>query len=439
MEDGEGEDEEDSAAGSLAGGVAVEGELVDGAGGDTAQSPAGGDAGNVAAEGRGRPGAHEGQQVGAEAGDVGGGHGGARDGVGGRGGADPGGEDVGAGGEDVDDAAVVGVAGDGVGRGGGADGADAGLRGGRVVGRVGAVVTGRDGQEDARADEPRRRLVEGARLAAAQRHVGHGAVGAVAALGVAGHEVDARDDARVGAGALGVQHLDGIQLGGLGDAVGRAADGAGDVGAVAVAVRVGPVGVVLQPGGAAAKLGVRRVDASVNDIRARAGSGAVVVGVAGGVAALVRDTGNAPRRVGLGHVGIDGDDRVLLNVVHLVKAVRGVLLVATAKRTLLTSGWFCNDSRAASSSLAAKPLKLLCQTCSASPGKVSRALLMDMLSDWSLNLTMYWPEMSLASRGRSTAAGPPSRLLRVAGAARAKGRRDRSVADFILMIVQENI
>jgi len=55
-------------------------------------------------------------------------------------------------------------------------------------------------------------------------------------LRVGGDEVDACDDPRHGAGAAGVEDLDGEELGLLGDAIGGAADGAGDVGAVAVAV-----------------------------------------------------------------------------------------------------------------------------------------------------------------------------------------------------------
>ena len=47
-----------------------------------------------------------------------------------------------------------------------------------------------------------------------------------------------RDDAGVGAGAGAVEHLDRDQGDALGHAVGGAADGAGDVGAVAVAVGV---------------------------------------------------------------------------------------------------------------------------------------------------------------------------------------------------------
>ena len=53
---------------------------------------------------------------------------------------------------------------------------------------------------------------------------------------LAGDPVDAGDHAGIGAGAVAVEHADGDQLHALGDALGGAADGAGDMRAVAVAV-----------------------------------------------------------------------------------------------------------------------------------------------------------------------------------------------------------
>lgn len=76
----------------------------------------------------------------------------ARDGVGRRAGADPGGQDVAAGGEDVDQGAEVGVAGAVVVDVGGADGADGGGGGGGGETGVAAVVARRDGDEDAGVD-----------------------------------------------------------------------------------------------------------------------------------------------------------------------------------------------------------------------------------------------------------------------------------------------
>jgi hypothetical protein len=110
--------------------------------------------------------------------------------------ADPGAEDRGTGGEDVNNGAVVGEAGPGVTRGSGTDSAGLGLGGGGVVGSVGVVVTGSDGQEDTGVDKGSGGAVDSGRLAATERHVGDGTVGAVAGLGVAGDEVDTSNDAR---------------------------------------------------------------------------------------------------------------------------------------------------------------------------------------------------------------------------------------------------
>lgn len=150
--------------------------------------------------------------------------------------ANPGGQDVAARGKDVDKVAVVGVRGAGISRGGSADSADGGLRSRGVVGSVGAVVAGSDTEEDVVADERGSSAVDSSRVATAQRHVGNDTLGAVAVAGVGGDVVDAGDDARVRAGAAVIEDLDTVDGGLLGDTVGAAADGAGNVSAVAVAV-----------------------------------------------------------------------------------------------------------------------------------------------------------------------------------------------------------
>lgn len=166
--------------------------------------------------------------------------------------SDVGADDAAPGGEDVDDGAVVGVGGQGVGVGGGADGAGGRLGGGRVVGGVGGAVAGGDGEEDAGLDEGGGGRVDGGGLGAAERHVGHGRARALG--GVGRHVVDARDDARVGAGPAGVEHLDRVQRDQLGHPVGAPADGAGDVRPVPVAVSVAAVGVVGEERGTATEL-----------------------------------------------------------------------------------------------------------------------------------------------------------------------------------------
>lgn len=118
---------------------------------------------------------------------------------GGSGPADPGAQDRGTRGKDVDDGPVVGEAGAGVAGGGGADGADGGFRGGRRVGGVGVLVAGGDGEEDSGADEGGGGAVDGRGAASAEGHVGDDTVGARAGAGVRGDEVHAGDDA----GAIG--------------------------------------------------------------------------------------------------------------------------------------------------------------------------------------------------------------------------------------------
>lgn len=235
----------------LSRGVAVEGKVVDSAAGDAGELVLGRGALDVGAELSGGLPAEEGEEVGTETSDVGAGHGGTRDGAGGGGGADPGGEDVGAGSEDVDDGAVVGEAGAGKVGGGGTDSAGEGLVGGGGALGVGVLVAGGDGEEVAGVDDGTGSRVDGAGGAAAKRHVDDGAVGAGAGPGVSDDKVHASDDARGAAGSRSVEDLDGVELGLLGNTIGSTTDGAGDVGTVAVAIRVAAVNVVGQPGSTA--------------------------------------------------------------------------------------------------------------------------------------------------------------------------------------------
>jgi hypothetical protein len=89
------------------------------------------------------------------------------------------------------------------------------------------------------------------------------------------------------------------------------------VGAVAVAVGVGTINSVVEEGGASPKLGVGGVDASIDDIGASTCSSAGVVDVAGAARRLVREACNAPRSACLRRVGVDLEDRLLLNVLDL--------------------------------------------------------------------------------------------------------------------------
>src|SRR4051812_15163522 len=62
---------------------------------------------------------------------------------------------------------------------------------------------------------------------------------------------------------------------------------------------------------------VSSVDTSVNDVRASADTSAVIIDVVGGGSSLVGDGPEAPRSTGLGDVGVDGEDLLLLNVLDL--------------------------------------------------------------------------------------------------------------------------
>ncbi|CAB4808077.1 unannotated protein [freshwater metagenome] len=94
---------------------------------------------------------------------------------------------------------------------------------------------------------------------------------------IAEHEIESADDVAVVRTAVALKHLHGNQRHILGDAVHRAAEGGGDVGAVSVAVFdvgrlrcrcAGYTGEVDECAAhdAGIELGVRGVDARVNDI-----------------------------------------------------------------------------------------------------------------------------------------------------------------------------
>lgn len=267
----------------------------------------------------------EGQEVGQEPGDVGGGHRGAGDGVDGVLAANPGRLDVQAGGKDVSTLSVVGEVRALVAEGGGTDGD--GLLGGsgRVVASIGIVITGSDGEVDARLDGSVDSHVERWGLATTKRHVG----GRTLEIGILlGRLLDVRlggplntlDDVRHSARSVGAEHLDCEDVGLLGDTVLLTTDSTGAVSSVSVAVDIGITSRNgLAPLGTALEVNVLNVRASIDDVnvdtRATAGLVDVLVEVAEVQTLLVRDTGESPGGVFLG----DGifervDDRVLLNV-----------------------------------------------------------------------------------------------------------------------------
>lgn len=256
----------------------------------------------------------EGQVVGEETADVGRGHRGTRDGVDGVLGADPGGLDVQAGGKDVDALAVVGEVSTAVVNGGGTDGD--GLLGssGRVAAGIGVIVAGSDGKVKTLGDGGVDGHVEESSLATTERHVGDGALEALALASLGeldlllvglGGPVDALDDIGHAAGAVGAEDLDSVDAGLLGDTVLLTGNGAGAVGAVAVAVLVGvTLGSSVTPLGTALEVDVGDVGASVNNI------GIDTLTTVLGVEVLVEgteaeslavgDTGKTPRSLLLG-------------------------------------------------------------------------------------------------------------------------------------------
>ena len=341
----------------LGGGVAVEGKEVDGAGGDARESAGLSGVLDVLAESSGGALAVAAVEVGSETGNVGRGHRGTGDGGGAGGAADPGREDGGAGGEDVDDGAVVGEGRAGIRGGGGTDSAGRGGRGRGVVGSVGVVVTGGDGKEVAGVGDGSGGAVDGGGVATAEGHVDNDTVGAAAAGGIGDDAVHASNDTGGRAGARGGKDLDSIELGLLGNTIGRATNGAGNVGTVAVAISVVRVDVVGDPGSTAAELGVGGVDTSVNDVGAGAGTARVVVGVGGRASVPVGETGKTPGSTSLGDVGLGGEDGVLLDVLDLgveAESLNGLVVELTGEAlegTLVALGGLATTDALANSAV----------------------------------------------------------------------------------------
>lgn len=152
--------------------------------------------------------------------------------------ADPGGQNVGTRGKDVNKVSVVGVRRAGISSGRSTDSANARGRGRGVVGGAGTVVAGSDAEEDIVADERRSSVVDSSRVATAERHIGDNTVGAVARAGVRSDKVDSGNDTRVRARATIVEDLYSEESSLLGNTVRAGADGTGNVGAVTVAVGV---------------------------------------------------------------------------------------------------------------------------------------------------------------------------------------------------------
>lgn len=135
-----------------------------------------------------------------------------------------------------------------------------------------------------------------------------------------------------------------------------AADDARDVRAVAVAVgrgRIDKVGDLRRP---AAEVGMRGVDARVEDVGAGPRAGRVVeIGCcAWGAGGDARETPGGVGLLGQCCGGRRGEDGVLLDVVNLLLSMYGQTDFSPGKLTL---GWSRRAPRASSASVAENPLK----------------------------------------------------------------------------------
>lgn len=327
----------------------VPGEDVGGVGGNVRESTDGTDGNEVSlqllggdvSDSVGRVlGGLKGEVVGQETSNVGRGHGGTRDGVGGVLRADPGGKDVETGGEDVIALSVVGKVGTLVREGGSTDGDSILSSGRRVVARVCIVVTGGNGKVDAGVYGSVDSKIKSGRLAATKRHVGSRALEALLLALLGGADgvavslsgpLNTLDDIRHGARAVGAEDLYGVDVGLFGNTILLASNGAGAVGAVAVAILVSvAVGDGLAPVGAALEVDVLVVCASVDDVDVNTlttvGGVEVLVPVAETQRVAVRDTGKTPGCVLLRLVVVitkGVDLGVTLDVVDLSDEVSG--------------------------------------------------------------------------------------------------------------------
>jgi hypothetical protein len=296
---------------------------VGGVGGDVGEGVLGGNGDKVLLELLGGDGSKsvlgvlsglEREVVGQETSNVGRGHGGTRDGVDGVLGADPGGLNVQTGGKDVSALSVVGEVGTAVieSRGTDGDGLSSGSR--RVVAGIGVVVASSDGKVNTSADSGVDGSIEGLGLATTKRHVGDGALEALAltVLGLllllemaGGSKLDTLDNVGHGSGAVRSKDLDSIDVGLLGNTVLLTGDSTGAVSTVTVAILIGIArGNGLTPVGTTLKVNVLGVGTSVNNvgIDTLTTIGRVEVLVEGteveGV--TVGDTGKTPRSLSLG-------------------------------------------------------------------------------------------------------------------------------------------
>lgn len=222
----------------------------------------------------------------------------------GRGAANVRGQDANTGRDDVDTSAVVGERGDLEGAVRGTDGDGVGGAAGRHAGHglgaaEGVAVAGGGDGDDALGVGGLDGVGPGGGCGAAEGEVNCRLGGAALGGDVVDGPVVAGEDGGGGAGGA-LEDLDGDEVGLLCDAVGGAADGACDVGAVAEGVGVGAADGVVAKGGAPAELGVSDDDTRVDDVGVGALASGRVVDVRGRGAGLVADGAETPGSTALG-------------------------------------------------------------------------------------------------------------------------------------------
>lgn len=189
----------------------------------------------------------------------------ARNGVGGAVAADPRGQDVGAGREDIEHAAIVGEGRTRPVRLNGTNGDGRRLGRGRVVGRIGVVVTGRHDGQNARIVTGAHDAVEGRGVATAEGRADDRSARPPLGGDVVECPVETVDDDGSGAGRAG-KHLHRDDVGLLRDTVGLSCNGTGHVGTVAHRVCVAAAYGVVAEASTALELIVCAEDTGVDDV-----------------------------------------------------------------------------------------------------------------------------------------------------------------------------
>lgn len=301
----------------VAAATTVPGKQVGGIGGNVGQGVLGGNGDEVLLELLGGDGSDsvlgvtsrlQREVVGEKTADVGRGHGSARDGVDGILGANPCGLDVQTRGEDVSALSVVGEVSTGVVKSRSTDGYSLGGRGGRVVASVGVVIASSDGKVNAGIDSGVNGGIEKRSLASTKGHVGDGALETLALtvlgsldlgeMAVTG-EFNTLDDISHGAGSVGSENLDGVDVSLLGNTVLLTSDSTRAVSSVTVAINILITSWdSLTPLGSALEINMLDVGSGVNDVGINTfttiGAVQVLVERAEAQGVAVRDTGKAP-------------------------------------------------------------------------------------------------------------------------------------------------